>query len=69
MYKLDKAGRPRLNGKFVPVESLPTSKKFSTLAGPCVVVAKSLEERVALANATKPEEIEGYTEALKLAQG
>lgn len=69
MYKLDSAGRPRLNGKFVPVESLPTSKKFTSPGGPCVIVAKSLEERVALANATKPEEIEGYSEALKLAQG
>lgn len=69
MFTLDKAGRPRLNGKFVPANTLPTSKKFTTPAGPCVVVAKNLEERVALANAEKPEDIEGFTEALKLAQG
>jgi hypothetical protein len=69
MYKLDSVGRPRLNGKCVPVNSLPTSKKFVTPAGPCVVVAKNLDERVALANAETPEDIEGYEEAVKVAQG
>jgi hypothetical protein len=68
MYTIDKVGRPRLNGKYVKLDSVPTSKKFATPAGPCVVVAKTLEERIALANADKPEDIEGYTEALKVAQ-
>lgn len=69
MYKLNKNGRPTLNGRFVKEEILPTSKKFSTPAGPCVVVGKNLDERVALANAEKPEDIEGFEEALKLATG
>jgi hypothetical protein len=69
MYKIDSAGRPRLNGKFVPVETLPTSKRFDTDAGPCVVVARSLEERAALANADKPEDLEGFKEALAVVQG
>lgn len=69
MYTLDKIGRPRLNGKYVPATSLPKSKKFDTPAGPCVVVAKNLEEKVALANANGPEDLEGFEEALKLVQG
>lgn len=69
MYKLNKAGRPTLNGKFVPIDTLPTSKRFSTVAGPCVVVARSLDERVELANADKPEDLTGYSEALTLATG
>jgi hypothetical protein len=68
MYTLDKRGRPRFNGKYVALDSLPTSKKFPTPAGPCVVVAKDLEERVMLANADKPEDIEGFVEALQVAQ-
>lgn len=68
MYTLDKIGRPRLNGKYVALDSLPTSKKFDTAAGPCVVVAKNVEERVMLANADKPEDIEGFVEALQVAQ-
>lgn len=69
LYTLDKIGRPRLNGKMVPLASLPTSKKFTTPAGPCVVVGKNMEERVMLANAAGPEDIEGFEEALKVAQG
>lgn len=68
MYTLDKIGRPRLNGKYVALDSIPTSKKFDTAMGPCVVVAKNVEERVALANADKPEDIEGFVEALQVAQ-
>jgi hypothetical protein len=68
MYTLDKIGRPRLNGKYVALDSLPTSKKFATPAGPCVVVAKNLEERVMLANADNPEDVEGFAEALQEVQ-
>lgn len=68
MYELDKNNRLRLDGKIVKLDTLPTSKKFHTDAGPCVVVARSLQERKALALADKPEQIEGFTEALKLAQ-
>lgn len=68
MYTI-KRKRPQLNGEYVSVDTLPTSKKFSTTAGTCVVVAKTLEERVALANAQKPEDLEGFSEALKLATG
>lgn len=69
MYTLDKIGRPRLNGKMVALTSLPTSRKFTTSAGPCVVVAKNMEERVMLANADGPGDIEGFEEALRVAQG
>lgn len=68
MYTLDKNNRIRLDGKVVKLDSLPTSKKFTTDAGPCVVVARSLQERKALALADKPEDIEGFNEALKLAR-
>lgn len=71
MYTFNKiSGRVRLDGKLISrdeAEALPRSKKFSTPAGPCVVVAKSMEERVALANATRPEDVEGYSEALQTA--
>lgn len=73
MYTFNKKSkRVRLDGKLISVEeadnSLPTSKKFETPYGPCVVVARDLEERVNLANAEKPEDIEGYKEALTLAR-
>lgn len=64
MYTLDKNGRPKLNGRYVKLEEIPTSKKFNTPAGPCVVVANNMEERVALANASRPEDLVGYDEAL-----
>lgn len=67
MYTLDRNNRPRLNGKFVNSQNLPQSKKFATPVGPCVVVAKNMEERVALANAERPEDLEGFDEALKVA--
>lgn len=68
MYELDKNNRLRLDGKVVKLDTLPTSKKFQTDAGACVVVARSLQERKALALADKPEDIEGFNEALKLAR-
>lgn len=68
MYTLDDNGRIRQDGKIVKLSDLPQSKKFSTPAGTCVVVARSLQERKALALAEKPEDIEGYTEALQEAQ-
>lgn len=66
MYTIDKAGRIRHNGKLFAKSKLPTSRKFDTPAGPCVIVAKTLEEQIDLANAETPEDIEGYTEALAL---
>lgn len=68
MYTLDKRGRPRLDGKYVKLDSIPISKKFDTPAGPCVVVARDLDERIALANSDGPEDVEGFDEALKVAQ-
>ncbi len=68
MYELDKNNRLRLDGKIVKLEDLPASKKFHTDAGPCVVVARTLQERKALALADKPEDIQGFEEAQKLAQ-
>lgn len=72
MYTFNKmSGRVRLDGKLISrdeADALPKSKKFSTPAGPCVVVAKNMEERVALVNATCPEDIEGYEEALQEVQ-
>lgn len=69
MYTLDDNGRIRLDGKIVKLSDLPASKKFDTDAGTCVVVAKTLQERKALALANKPEEIEGFNEALAVAKG
>lgn len=67
MYTLDDNGRIRQDGKIVKLGDLPQSKKFSTPAGTCVVVARNLQERKALALAEKPEDIEGFIEALKVA--
>lgn len=69
MYTLDKGGRLRLDGKIVKLDTLPKSKRFTTAAGPCVVVARSLKERKELALAEAPENLEGYSEALTLAKG
>lgn len=68
MYTLDKNNRIRLDGKIVKLEDLPTSKRFSTDAGTCVVVARTLQDRKALALANKPEDVEGFNEALKVAR-
>lgn len=72
MYTLNnKSGRVRLDGKLISreeAEKLPNAKKFTTPLGPCVVTAKDLAEKVALANAEKPEDLEGYEEALKAAR-
>lgn len=64
MYTLDRSGRPRLNGKLVKLDTIPKKRTFETPAGPCVVVARNMEERIELANATKPEDLEGFKEAL-----
>lgn len=69
MYTLDKGGRLRLDGKIVKLDTLPKSKRFTTPAGPCVVVARTLKERKELALAQAPEDLEGYSEALSLAKG
>jgi hypothetical protein len=64
MYTIARNGRVMLDGKSVDLETLPKSRKFDTPAGPCVVVARTKQERVALANASGPEDLDGYTEAL-----
>lgn len=67
MYSLDKAGRLRFKGKMAAKADLPTSKKFEVSPGlSCVIVARDLDEQIALANAETPEDFEGFTEALAL---
>lgn len=72
MYTFNKmSGRVRLDGKLISrdeADALPESKRFATPAGPCVVVARNMEERVALANASRPEDVPGYEEALRVAR-